>query len=53
MFLTGVCHSVLNRPLGYSFTAHPCYDAVGIHPTGMLSYCWFNFCSEKSFAADI
>ena len=30
---TGVCHSVLNRPYGKSVT----YDAVGTHPTGMLS----------------
>ena len=22
---------------GVSVTAHPCYDAVGTHPTGMLS----------------
>ena len=29
--------SVHNRPYGYSFTARPCYGAVGTHPTGMLS----------------
>ena len=34
---TGVCHSVHNRPHGYSFTAHPCYGAGGMHPTGMHS----------------
>ena len=26
-----------NRPHGYSFTAHPCYGAGGMHPTGMHS----------------
>ena len=36
---TGVCHSVHNRPYGYSITAHPCYGAVATHPTGMLSCC--------------
>ena len=35
---TGVCHSVHNRPDGYSVIAHPYYGAVGMHPTGMLSY---------------
>ena len=25
--------------VGYSVTAHPCYGAVGMHPTGMLSCC--------------
>ena len=25
------------RSHGYSVTAHPCYRAVGTHPTGMLS----------------
>ena len=25
--LTGLCHSVHNRPHGYSFTAHPCFTA--------------------------
>ena len=25
---------VSNRPHGYSVTAHPCYGAVGTHPTG-------------------
>ena len=34
---TGICHSVYNRPCGYLFTTHPCYGAVGMHPTGMLS----------------
>ena len=34
---TGICNSVHNRPYGYSVTAHPCYSAVGTHPTGMLS----------------
>ena len=34
---TGVCHSVHNRPHGYSITAHPGYSVVGTHPTGMLS----------------
>ena len=29
--------SVDNRPHGYWFTARPCYGAVGMHPTGMLS----------------
>ena len=33
----GVCHSVHNRPHGYSVTANPCYNAVGTHPTGMIS----------------
>ena len=33
----GVCHSVHNRPHGYSITAYPCYGTVGTHPTGMLS----------------
>ena len=32
-----VSHSVHNWPHGYSVTAHPCYSAVGTHPTGMLS----------------
>ena len=32
----GVCHSVHNRPHGYSVTVHPCYSAVGTHPTEML-----------------
>ena len=32
-----VSHSVHNRLHGYWFTAHPCYGAVGMHPTGMLS----------------
>ena len=31
---TGVCHSVHNRPYGKSVT----YGAVGMHPTGMLSF---------------
>ena len=44
--LTGVCHSVHNRPSGYFVTAHPCWllghcspllQRVGTHPTGMLS----------------
>ena len=34
---TGVRHSVHNRSHGFSVTAHPCYGAVGTHPTGMLS----------------
>ena len=34
-----VSHSVHNRPHGYSVTGHPCYSAVGMHPTGMLSCC--------------
>ena len=34
---TGVCHSVHNRPHGYSVTVHPIYSAVGARPTGMLS----------------
>ena len=29
-----VCHSVHNQPHHYSDTAHPCYGAVGTHPTG-------------------
>ena len=41
-----VCHSVHNRLHGYSFTAHPCYGAVGTHSTGMLSC--FILVSEKS-----
>ena len=28
---------VHNPPHGYSFTTHPCYCAVGTHPTGILS----------------
>ena len=35
-----VSHSVHNRPHGYSVTAHPCYSAFGMHPTGMLS-CYY------------
>ena len=34
---TRVCQSVHNRPHGYWFTTHPCYGAVSMHPTGMLS----------------
>ena len=34
---TSVCHSIYNRPHDYSVTAHPCYGAVSMHPTGMLS----------------
>ena len=34
---TSVSHSVRNRPHGYSVTAHPCYSAVGMHPSEMLS----------------
>ena len=34
---TGICYSVHNGPRGYSVTAHPCYSAVGTHPTGMHS----------------
>ena len=33
----GVCHSAHNRPHGYSVTAHPCYSAVGTHPTDNLT----------------
>ena len=33
---TGVCHSVLNRPHGYSVTVHPCYGMVSLHPTVVL-----------------
>ena len=33
---------VHNWPHDYSFTARPCYGAVGTHPTGMLS-CFFKF----------
>ena len=33
---TGVYLSTIG-PHGYSFTARPCYGAVGTHPTGMLS----------------
>ena len=40
---TGVCHSVHNRPHGYSVTAHPCHGTVGTHPTGMLS-CLIGLC---------
>ena len=29
--------AVHNRPHGYSVTAHPCYGALGTHPTGMIS----------------
>ena len=32
-----VSHSVHNPPHGYSVTAHPCYGAVGTHPTGIFS----------------
>ena len=35
-------HSVHNRPHDYSFTAHPCYGAVGVHLTGIFS-CWLQF----------
>ena len=35
--ITGVCHSVHNRPYDYSVTPHPCYSAVSTHSTGMLS----------------
>ena len=35
--LTGVCHSVHNRPHGYLVIAHSCHSAVGTHPIGMLS----------------
>ena len=31
-----VSHCVHNRPHGYLFIAHPCYGAVGTHPTGMF-----------------
>ena len=54
MFLQApVSHSVHNRPHGYSFTAHPCYGAVGTHPTGMLSclamiYAYFVKRKEKN-----
>ena len=30
---TGVCHSVHNRPHGYSVTDHPCNGTVGMHST--------------------
>ena len=42
---TGVCHSVHDRPHGYPVTAHPCYGAIGTHPTGMLSCCLL--CAEN------
>ena len=32
-----VRHSVHNQPHGYLVTAHPCYGAVGTHPTGLFS----------------
>ena len=32
-----VSHSVYNWPHSYSVIAHPCYGAVGTHPTRMLS----------------
>ena len=32
-----VSHYVHIRPHGYSVTAPPCYHAVGMQPTGMLS----------------
>ena len=32
-----VSHSVHNQSHGYCVTAHPCYSAVGTHPTEMLS----------------
>ena len=41
---TIVSHCVHNRPHDYSFTAHPCYGAVGTHPTGMHS------CFKKYFS---
>ena len=43
---TGVCDPVHNRSHGYLFTTHPCYCAVGTHPTGMLS--WIMFCLHPS-----
>ena len=38
------CLSVHNQRHGFSFTARPCYGAIGTHPTGMLS-CFFNVCN--------
>ena len=32
-----VSHSVHYQPHGYSVIAHPCYGAIGTHPTGILS----------------
>ena len=37
MFSQASVSPVHNQPHGYSVTAHPCYGAVGTHPTGMLS----------------
>ena len=34
---TGICHSVHNRSYGYSVAGNPCYGAVSMHPTGMIS----------------
>ena len=31
-----VSYSVHNRPHGYAVTSHPCYGAVGMHPTAFL-----------------
>ena len=28
---------LVSKAVGHSFTARPCYGAVGTHPTGMLS----------------
>ena len=46
--LTGVCHSVHNRPHAYTVTVRPRYGAVGTHPTGMLSYTFRKFHTEPS-----
>ena len=45
---TGVCHSVHNRPHGYSFTAHLYYCTVGTHPIGMLSCLSMKSCGHIS-----
>ena len=42
-----VSHSVHNRPHGYSVTAHPCYGAVDMHPTGMLIAFLFQFVHDR------
>ena len=45
---TGVYQSVHNRPHGYWVTAHLRYNAVGTHPTGMLS-CLNAFIFHQTF----
>ena len=45
---TSICHSVHNWPHGYSATAHPCYSAVGTHPTGVLS-CFSVFHMKQAY----